>query len=76
MPLDKDLSILETGKAEVLHPGDHLVILAVGVTVYPALDAARTLKNEGIEAAVSELPFCKAPGYGTGMQPGPTVLGG
>ena len=59
VPLEKDLLILEMGKAEVLHPGDHLVILAVGVTVYPALDAARKLKDEGIEAAVVNCRFVK-----------------
>ena len=59
MPLDKDLSILAVGTAEVLHPGNHLVILAVGVTVYPALDAARALKDDGIEAAVVNCRFVK-----------------
>lgn len=59
VPLDKDLRRLEIGRAEVLHPGHHLVIMAVGVTVYPALDAARTLRNEGIEACVVNGRFVK-----------------
>jgi len=59
VPLDKDLRVLEMGKAEVLHPGNKLVILAVGVTVYPALDAARKLKDEGIEVGVVNCRFVK-----------------
>jgi 1-deoxy-D-xylulose-5-phosphate synthase len=59
VPLDKDLKVLELGKAEVLHPGDQLVILALGVTVYPAIDAARKLKDEGIEAGVVNCRFVK-----------------
>ena len=59
VPLDKDLRVLELGKAEVLHPGNQLVILALGVTVYPALDAARKLKDEGIEVGVVNCRFAK-----------------
>jgi 1-deoxy-D-xylulose-5-phosphate synthase len=51
--------MLEMGKAEVLHPGDQLVIVAVGVTVYPALDAAQKLKDEGIKACVVNCRFVK-----------------
>ena len=40
------------GKAETLRSGDHLTIIACGVMVSNALEAADTLSREGIEARV------------------------
>lgn len=40
------------GKAETLRSGDHLTIIACGVMVSTALEAADTLSREGIEARV------------------------
>ncbi len=40
------------GKAETLRPGDHLAIIACGIMVSTALEAADTLSREGIEARV------------------------
>jgi 1-deoxy-D-xylulose-5-phosphate synthase len=57
--LDSELHSLEIGKAEVLKPGEDLAIFAVGSTVYPALDAAGKLKEEGIEASVINGRFVK-----------------
>ena len=52
------------GQARIRRPGQHLTILAVGVTLPAALDAAETLAREGIEAEVidprSLVPFDEA----------------
>jgi 1-deoxy-D-xylulose-5-phosphate synthase len=50
---------IEIGKAEVLHDGDDLAILAYGSMVYPALEAAKRLDKNGIEAMVVNARFVK-----------------
>ncbi|MBU2552621.1 MAG: 1-deoxy-D-xylulose-5-phosphate synthase [Proteobacteria bacterium] len=50
---------IESFRAESLRPGRDLLVLAVGSTVYPALEAAETLAAEGIEAAVVNARFIK-----------------
>jgi len=57
--MDTDLKELEIGKGETLAEGDDLAILAVGVTVYPALEAARLLAVEGVRATVVNARFVK-----------------
>ena len=57
--LDEELKILNVGRAEILQSGDDLVIFAVGVTVSPALCAAKKLKKEKIEATVVNSRFVK-----------------
>lgn len=57
--MDADLKELEIGKGETLAEGDDLAILAVGVTVYPAMEAARLLAADGIRATVVNARFIK-----------------
>ncbi|MBI5956484.1 MAG: 1-deoxy-D-xylulose-5-phosphate synthase, partial [Chloroflexi bacterium] len=57
--LEEEPASLAIGKAEVLRRGRDLAILAVGVTVHPALAAAETLSLEGIDAAVVNARFVK-----------------
>ena len=57
--LSEPLKSLETGKSEILREGQELAIIASGVTVYPALDAAETLARKGIEASVVNMRFIK-----------------
>ncbi|MBW4054919.1 MAG: 1-deoxy-D-xylulose-5-phosphate synthase [Proteobacteria bacterium] len=57
--LDSDLTCLEIGKGEQLHDGSELTIVAVGATVYPALQAADTLRLQGISAGVINARFVK-----------------
>ncbi len=59
VPLEEEPASLPIGKAEVLRRGRDLAILAVGVTVHPALAAAETLSLEGIDAAVVNARFVK-----------------
>lgn len=53
------LSKVPIGKAEVLREGEDLVILALGASVYPALDAAKELDKQGFSATVVNARFVK-----------------
>ncbi len=53
------LTILPIGKGEVLQDGNDAAILAVGVTVYPALAAARRLAEEGLSVSVINARYVK-----------------
>ena len=46
VPLDAVPTSLQIGKAEILKQGSDLLILAVGNTVYPALEAAHNLQED------------------------------
>ena len=59
IPLDRELKCLEIGKGEQLLDGDDLTIVAIGATVYPALQAAEALKLKGIAAGVVNARFVK-----------------
>jgi 1-deoxy-D-xylulose-5-phosphate synthase len=58
VPLDKDFKEIPVGKSEVLKDGKDL-LLALGSMVYPALEAARRLEQEGISLAVVNARFAK-----------------
>ncbi len=49
----------ELGKAHILRPGTDVTILAVGIMVHEALDAAKTLAADGIEAEVINVATIK-----------------
>ncbi|MBJ6800517.1 1-deoxy-D-xylulose-5-phosphate synthase [Geomonas propionica] len=57
--MDKELKALEVGKGELLVEGTDLTLVAVGSTVYPALEAAALLKQKGIFASVVNARFVK-----------------
>jgi len=57
VPLDKRIKPLKIGKGEVLRQGSDCLILAIGSTVYPALQAATLLEAEGIGATVVNSRF-------------------
>ena len=57
--MDAELKTLEIGKGEMLLEGDDVCIVAIGSTVYPALQAAEFLKQEGISAGVVNARFVK-----------------
>ncbi len=57
--LDIELKCLEIGKGEELLDGADLTIVAVGATVYPALQAAEALRLNGIVAGVINARFVK-----------------
>jgi 1-deoxy-D-xylulose-5-phosphate synthase len=53
------LSKVPIGKAEVLREGQDLLILALGASVYPALEAAKELEKQGFSATVVNVRFVK-----------------
>ncbi len=59
VPLESKLREIPIGKAEVLKEGTDIAIVAIGATVYPALDAANELKFQGISATVVNARFVK-----------------
>ncbi len=59
VPLDRDLKCLEIGKGELLLDGADLTLVAIGATVYPALQAAEILRLQGIAAGVVNARFVK-----------------
>jgi 1-deoxy-D-xylulose-5-phosphate synthase len=59
VPMDQELTALPLGKGELLREGEDLVLVAIGSTVYPALEAAELLGARGIRAAVINARFVK-----------------
>ncbi|NPV04158.1 MAG: 1-deoxy-D-xylulose-5-phosphate synthase [Syntrophaceae bacterium] len=57
--LDETPKPLEIGRAEILMEGTDLAVFAIGYAVQPSLDAARRLREEGIEATVVNCRFVK-----------------
>jgi len=51
--------ILPIGKAEILREGQNVAILAIGSTVYPALEAAERLETRGLNPMVVNARFVK-----------------
>ncbi|MBN1625392.1 MAG: 1-deoxy-D-xylulose-5-phosphate synthase [Deltaproteobacteria bacterium] len=52
VPLDVDLKAIPIGESEPLREGRDIVIFALGSMVYPSMQAAEILENEGISAGV------------------------
>ncbi len=57
--LDEELRLIEMGKAELMRDGRDLVLLPIGASVYPAMEAADRLAREGIDACVVNCRFVK-----------------
>ncbi len=57
--LDTELHSISIGKGEIVRHGKDVAILAIGVTVTPALEAAQELASRGIEATVVNARFAK-----------------
>ncbi len=57
--LDADLQTIPIGQGEIIRFGDDMAILAIGVTVAPALEAAQELAANGVEATVVNARFAK-----------------
>lgn len=56
---DGELKSLAIGKGELLVEGSDLCLIAIGSTVYPALQAAEALRKDGISAGVINARFIK-----------------
>jgi 1-deoxy-D-xylulose-5-phosphate synthase len=57
--MDADIKELEIGRGELLLDGSDLCIIAIGSTVYPALEAARVLGHKGLSVGVVNARFVK-----------------
>lgn len=56
---DESVQSLEIGKGSVLREGDDVAILAIGVMVHKAMQAAEELANSGIQATVVDMHTLK-----------------
>ena len=59
VPLASELHQLPIGKAEIMKQGEDIVIMGIGSTVMPSLEAAEHLALEGIDAMVINARFAK-----------------
>jgi 1-deoxy-D-xylulose-5-phosphate synthase len=59
IPIEAEIKPLKIGGAELLREGSDVALLAIGLRVVPALEAAELLEAEGIRAAVLNLRFAK-----------------
>jgi 1-deoxy-D-xylulose-5-phosphate synthase len=57
--IDNELKVLPVGKAEVKIEGKDAYIIAIGNTVYPAMEAAKSLAAHGISCGVLNCRFLK-----------------
>jgi 1-deoxy-D-xylulose-5-phosphate synthase len=57
--MDPELKSLPVGKGEVMREGAAATIIAIGVEVWPAVEAAQILAKENIEVAVVNARFIK-----------------
>ena len=59
VPIDKACNKIPIGKSEILRKGEDLLILALGNTVYPSLEAATHLEKDGLSVGVVNCRFVK-----------------
>lgn len=59
VPLDAEVKTLPVGRAELLRDGTDVLLVALGLPVHPALEAANELSGDGISAAVLNARFAK-----------------
>ncbi len=57
--LDTEFHTIPIGTGEILRRGNDVVVLAIGATVAPALEAAEKLASSGIESTVVNARFAK-----------------
>ena len=59
VPMDREQTELPIGKGELLCDGTDVAIIAIGVSVWPAMKAAEQLSQEGLSTAVVNARFVK-----------------
>jgi 1-deoxy-D-xylulose-5-phosphate synthase len=57
--IDAEMHAIPIGSAEILRKGEDLALIAIGATVQPAMNAARVLAKQGVEATVINSRFAK-----------------
>lgn len=58
-PLDPEIKELPIGRAEVLQQGEDIILLAIGSTIRPAMEAASRLRGQGFRATVVNARYVK-----------------
>jgi 1-deoxy-D-xylulose-5-phosphate synthase len=59
VPVQEDPKPIKIGKAKIVNTGDDILIIAIGNSVNDATKAARSLKDQGINATVINARFVK-----------------
>lgn len=59
LPLTDDLEQIEIGKGELLREGDDILLLPIGNRVQAAIEAAKELEYQGVDAAIINPRFIK-----------------
>ncbi len=59
VPLDAEVKALPVGRAELLRDGADALVVAFGLPVHPALEAANELAGEGLDVAVLNARFAR-----------------
>ncbi len=59
VPMDDEPKTLPIGKSELLRDGTDVLVIAIGVSVWPAVKAAEQLSQEGLSTAVINARFAK-----------------
>ena len=59
VPLDADVKTLPLGESELLRDGSDALIVALGLPVHPAMEAAAELAADGLSVAVLNARFAK-----------------
>lgn len=59
LPLTDDLEQIAIGKGELLREGDDILLLPIGNRVQAAIDAAKELEYQGVDAAIINPRFIK-----------------
>jgi len=59
LPLNAEIESVEIGRGELLRQGTDVLIIAIGVLVGEALQAAKLLSQKGVEACVVDARFVK-----------------
>jgi len=59
VPLDPDVKTLPLGESELLRDGEDALVIALGLPVHPAMEAAAELASEGLSVAVLNARFVK-----------------
>jgi 1-deoxy-D-xylulose-5-phosphate synthase len=57
--IEREPQLLEIGKGETLRTGTDVVVVAYGSMVNPAMDAAKMLEKDGVDATVVNARFVK-----------------
>jgi 1-deoxy-D-xylulose-5-phosphate synthase len=57
--MDKELKLFDIGKGELVRQGSDISLVAIGATLYPAIEAAEMLAQKGIKAEIINARFAK-----------------